>query len=137
MNVKLCMDNIDPAECREKIASILNGGECQFIGTVRGKKGCSKVRHLFFEAYKPMAINELIKIVETAKEKFAISDLLIYHRLGIVEPGGFAVVIIAAAPHRDASFAACRFAIDSLKQTVPIWKKEVMEDGEEWVSSHP
>ncbi len=137
MPVKLIKDTLEPNRYRDAVKSLDAGGECQFLGTVRQKKDGSAVKHLFFEAYEPMALKEMEKIVIEAKDKFEIIDLLIYHRLGYVEPGDFAVVIIASAAHREASFKACKFAIDTLKKSVPIWKKEVMEDGEVWVSAHP
>lgn len=113
------------------------GGLNVFIGNVRNNTKGKKVIYLEFEAYYEMAINELQKIVNEAKSVFNVSKMAIVHRTGKVEIGEAAVVIAVAAPHRDAAFKACRFAIDTLKQTVPIWKKEVFEDGEVWVSAHP
>ena len=84
-----------------------------------------------------MAISEFKKIVATAQEKWPIHKIAILHALGRKEIGDLAVVIAVSAAHRDAAFKACRYIIDTLKQTVPIWKKEIFEDGEVWVAAHP
>ncbi len=89
--------------------------------------------HLFYEAYEPMALKEMQKLIEQAKRDFEISSVGIVHRLGKLEIGETSVVISVAAPHRKAAFAACEWLIRELKRTVPIWKKEVYTDGEEWI----
>jgi len=113
------------------------GGVVQFIGSVRDQTQGKEVLYLEFEAYEPMAIKEMEKIAQQAKAQFGIHRLSIHHRLGRVELGEVAVCIAAAAPHRKAAFAACAFAIDTLKETVPIWKKEFFTDGAIWVSATP
>jgi molybdopterin synthase catalytic subunit len=95
-------------------------------GTVR------ETEYLVYEAYKPMALKEMRKLVEQAKADFEISAVGIVHRLGRLEIGETSVVISVAAPHRRAAFAACEWLIKELKRTVPIWKKEVYADGEAW-----
>ncbi len=114
-----------------------SGGIDVFIGTVRDNAGGRKVVALEFEAYGKMAIIELEKIVGHAKATWPVEKVSVLHALGRLEVGGVAVVIAVSAAHRDAAFMACRYIIDTLKQTVPIWKKEIFEDGEEWVSAHP
>ncbi len=89
--------------------------------------------YLVYEAYEPMAIKEMEKLIEQAKKEFEISNVGIVHRLGKLEIGETSVVISVAAPHRRAAFAACEWLIKQLKRTVPIWKKEVYADGEVWV----
>ena len=89
--------------------------------------------HLVYEAYEPMAIKEMLKLIGKAKTDFEISHVGIVHRLGKLEIGETSVVISVAAPHRKAAFAACEWIIRELKRTVPIWKKEVYADGEVWV----
>ena len=84
-----------------------------------------------------MAVSEIKKIAEEAIEKWPVETVVIRHRTGRLEIGEVPVVIAVAAAHRDAAFDACRFIIDTLKQTVPIWKKEFFEDGAQWVSAHP
>lgn len=108
-----------------------------FIGTVRSKTGEKKVIRLEYEAYEPMAILELKKIIEKAKEKWNLKGWAISHRVGVLSVGDVAVAVAVSTAHRKESFEACQFIIDSLKQTVPIWKKEIFEGGEEWVSAHP
>lgn len=113
------------------------GGLNVFIGNVRNNTKGKTVLHLEFESYHQMAVKEMQKIIDKAKNEFKITKMAMVHRIGKVEIGEAAVVIAVAAPHRDAAFKACRFAIDTLKETVPIWKKEIFEDGEVWVSAHP
>ncbi len=89
--------------------------------------------YLVYEAYAPMVLRELKKLGEHAHEKFEITHIGIVHRTGRLEIGETSVVIAVSAPHRRAAFEACGWAIRELKRTVPIWKKEVFEDGEVWV----
>lgn len=89
--------------------------------------------YLEYEAYEPMALKEMEKLIKAVKEQFEISNVAIVHRLGKLEIGETSVVISVASPHRRAAFAACEWLIKELKRTVPIWKKEVYADGEEWV----
>ncbi|MFY0652588.1 MAG: molybdenum cofactor biosynthesis protein MoaE [Cyclobacteriaceae bacterium] len=108
-----------------------------FIGTTRNSTSLKKVLKLEFESHESMAIKEFQKIVDQAKNKWEITKVAVSHRVGVVEIGEEAVVIAVSAPHRDAAFKACRYIIDTLKQTVPIWKKEYFEDGQVWVAAHP
>ena len=89
--------------------------------------------YLVYEAYEPMAIKEMEKLVKAAHEQFEITNVGIVHRLGKLEIGETSIVISVAAPHRKDAFAACEWLIRELKRTVPIWKKEVYADGEQWV----
>jgi molybdopterin synthase catalytic subunit len=93
--------------------------------------------HLVYEAYAPMAIRELERLAVEAHARFAIAHIGIVHRTGRLEIGETSVVISVSAPHRRAAFEACEWAIRELKRTVPIWKKEVFEDGEVWVEGDP
>lgn len=108
-----------------------------FIGTTRNKTSDKAVVKLDFEAYESMAIKELQKIVDRAKEQWPILKYAVSHRVGVVEIGEEAVVIAVSTPHRQAAFESCRFIIDELKKSVPIWKKEIFEDGDVWVAAHP
>lgn len=96
-------------------------------GTIR------QTDYLVYEAYEPMALNEMEKLISGAKKQFDIECIGIVHRLGQLEIGETSVVISVAAPHRRAAFEACEWLISELKRTVPIWKKEVYSDYEEWV----
>ena len=113
------------------------GGHAVFIGTVRNQTSNKEVLHLEFEAYDKMAMLELEKIAESIFEKWPVIKLSIQHRTGKLEIGEPAVIISVSSAHRKAAFEACQYAIDTLKETVPIWKKEVFTDGEVWVAAHP
>ncbi len=108
-----------------------------FIGTVRNQTSGKKVIKLDYEAYEPMAVSEIKKIVNQANDKWQILGCAVSHRVGVIFPGDIAVVISVSTAHRKNSFEACQFIIDTLKETVPIWKKEFFEDGDQWVSAHP
>ncbi len=128
---------LDIMACISLAIKPASGGIDVFIGTVRDITQGKPVLRLEFEAYESMAIREMRRIAETAFEKWPLHTLVIHHRTGTLLPGETAVVIVVSAAHRAAAFEACRYAIDTLKQTVPIWKKEVFEDGEVWVAAHP
>ncbi len=114
------------------------GGVNLFIGTVRNHTpGKSGVTQLDFEGYEPMAIKEMEKLAEEAKRKWPIKKLVMIHALGEKKIGEAVVVIGTSAAHRSDSFASCRFLIDELKKSVPIWKKEHFEDQTVWVNAHP
>ena len=126
-----------PEDCINFTSSPEAGGSTLFIGTVRNATKGKRVLRLEFEAYKPMAISEIKKIAETIKDRWNALKISIHHRTGSLAIGEIAVIISVATPHRKAAFEACEYAIDTLKETVPIWKKEVFEDGEIWVAAHP
>ena len=92
-----------------------------------------ETQYLVYEAYEPMAIKEMEKLIAAAKQQFNISHVGIVHRTGKLEIGETSIVISVAAAHRRAAFEACEWLIKELKRTVPIWKKEVYADGEEWI----
>ncbi|MBD1391992.1 molybdenum cofactor biosynthesis protein MoaE [Mucilaginibacter glaciei] len=128
---------LNTQSCIEWIMSPASGGIDVFIGTVRNATKGKMVLKLEFEAYKPMAISEMSKITQQAFEKWPVQKILIHHRTGTLQVGEIPVIIAVSAAHRDAAFDACRYVIDTLKQTVPIWKKEFFEDGKVWVAAHP
>ena len=108
-----------------------------FIGTVRNQTAGKAVTKLEYEAYEPMAIAEIQKVVDATKAKWSLTGWAVSHRTGTLLPGEVAVVVAVSTPHRKDSFEACQFIIDTLKKTVPIWKKEFFQDGDQWVSAHP
>jgi molybdopterin synthase catalytic subunit len=114
-----------------------SGGIDVFIGTVRNQTKGKPVVRLEFESYEAMALREMEKILKEAGEKWPVEKALIHHRTGVLAVGEIPVIIAVSAAHRAAAFEACRFIIDTLKETVPIWKKEIFEDGEVWVAAHP
>ncbi|MEI8279224.1 MAG: molybdenum cofactor biosynthesis protein MoaE [Bacteroidota bacterium] len=128
LNIQQCINKVQSDDC---------GGIDVFIGTVRDNTKGKKVLRLEFEAYETMALIEMRKLAKNAVDKWSLKSVLIYHRTGILHVGDVPVIIAVAAAHRDAAFDACRYLIDTLKQTVPIWKKEIFEDGDIWVSAHP
>lgn len=109
------------------------GATVTLDGYVRGVTAGRETLYLVYEAYEPMALKEMAKLIEKAKADFEISNVGIVHRIGKLEIGETSVVISVAAPHRKAAFEACEWLIRELKRTVPIWKKEVYSDGEEWI----
>lgn len=113
------------------------GGVVLFVGRVRDRSGGRTVTHLEYEAYAPMARRELASLAARAQEQHGAERVALVHRLGRLEIGEAAVAIAVAAAHRDAAFAACRWLIDTLKQTVPIWKRECFVDGDVWVTARP
>lgn len=137
VDIILSKDPLSIQVCYEFVKSPDSGGIDIFIGTVRNQTQGKMVTHLDFEAYEPMAVSEIKKITETLLDKFAVLRVSIHHRIGLLAIGEIAVIIAVSAPHRAAAFEACRYAIDTLKETVPIWKKEIFEDGEVWVAAHP
>ncbi len=135
-----CWISERPLEESEAVARVKGpgmGGIVSFVGAVRDHARGRSIRHLEYEAYPEMALREMEKISEEAARRWPGTRVAIGHRAGHLEVGEIAVVIAAAAPHRGEAFEACRFAIDTLKQTVPIWKKEVATDGEYWVDDRP
>ncbi len=113
------------------------GGVVTFTGNVRDHSRGQAIDHLEYEAYEPMAEKEMRRIAAQVALRWPEARVAISHRVGRLAIGDAAVMIAAAAPHRAEAFEACRYAIDTLKQTVPIWKKEFAEDGTYWVEQNP
>ncbi len=137
IDIQLSTEPLDISHCINLVQSPECGGIDVFIGTVRSQTKGKQVVQLEFEAYERMAVKEMRKIAEEAMSKWPVHKIAVHHRTGVLQIGEVPVVIAVSAAHRDAAFHACRYIIDTLKQTVPIWKKEVFEDGEVWVSAHP
>lgn len=117
-------------------ASSLGAGAVNvFIGTVRDTALNKKVVWLEYEAYESMAVSETRKIIEEAATRWEMLGWGVSHRVGTLKPGEIAVVVAVSTKHRRASFEACQYIIDKLKEKVPIFKKEVFEDGAEWISA--
>jgi molybdopterin synthase catalytic subunit len=137
IDIKLTDQSLSLDECQALVLDPAVGGIVHFVGTVRNHTKGKTVRKLDFEAYEPMAISEMRKIAEAAISKFKVDKIAIHHRVGTLAVGEIPVIIAVASAHRKAAFDACQYAIDTLKETVPIWKKEYFEDGEVWVSATP
>ena len=121
----------------EAVSGPERGGVVTFTGAVRGVSRGQRVRYLIYEAYEPMALRSLRVLAGEIEAALPGVQVAVVHRLGLLQVGEVAVVIAAAAPHRADAFTACQRTIDILKHTVPIWKKEVTEAGETWVSPTP
>lgn len=123
---------IDVAAVAAAVADPDCGATVLFVGTTREHTEGKRTLRLEYEAYRPMALRAMQDIVDRISQKWPESRSALVHRLGVVGIGEASVAIAVSAPHRDDAFAACRFAIERLKRTVPIWKKEIREDGREW-----
>lgn len=136
-SVKISSEKLDLQVCYDFVHDASCGGIALFVGTVRNKTQKKEVTLLDFSAYKEMAIQEMKKIATNALKQFDILKIAIHHAEGTLNIGEIPVIIAASSPHRKAAFEACQYAIDTLKETVPIWKKEHFIDGEVWVNSTP
>jgi molybdopterin converting factor subunit 1 len=131
---RLVCDRIDVRALEAEVVDARHGAVVTFVGVVRETSDSGKlVRYLEYEAYDEMALHEMEAIARQVEERWPGSRIAIEHRIGRLEIGEASVAIAVATAHRAAAFEACRFTIDRLKQTVPIWKKEVFLDGEAWV----
>lgn len=131
------VNDIDTAKVYTELSDAKSGGICIFVGAVREFTNNEEVVALEFETYQAMALKEMDKIADKAFEKWTLNKVVMRHAVGekgVEEP---VVVVGASSAHRDACFEACRFLIDTLKETVPIWKKEKFKDKSVWVSAHP
>ena len=141
----MAQDFIDLTGQPIDVAAVLSAAESEeagavnaFVGTVRNRSDGRRVVRLHYEAYAPMALHQLRRVAELAREKWPmLRRVAIVHRHGTLEIGDVAVVVAVSTPHRADSFAACQYLIDTLKEVVPIWKKEEYEDGSVWVAAHP
>ncbi|MBE7175818.1 MAG: molybdenum cofactor biosynthesis protein MoaE [Mucilaginibacter polytrichastri] len=136
MLIKL-VEHIDLNEAHRFLQHPEAGAVNIFVGTVRNHAQQKAVQKLAFEAYPEMAIREMEKIVNAAAARWPLKEVLIIHALGEKAIGEPVVVTGASAAHREAAFEACRFLIDELKKTVPIWKKEFYDDKSVWINAHP
>jgi molybdopterin synthase catalytic subunit/molybdopterin converting factor small subunit len=124
---------IDPAAVIREVSDPRAGGIATFVGTTRVESRGRTVHYLDYEAYGGMAEQVMADLAAELKRKHDLCEVAITHRVGRVDIGELSVVIAVSAPHRAAALAACKEAIDTLKETVPLWKKEVYEGGEEWI----
>jgi molybdopterin synthase catalytic subunit len=131
--IELLYEPLSVERCIDAVRRPGSGGLVTFIGSVREVSEGKKVRQLEYEAYEPMALEKLHQVIEEATERWPVQAMAIQHRLGKLAIGEDAVIIAVSCPHRAEAFAACQYAIDRLKEIVPIWKKEYGEGGEVWV----
>lgn len=132
---ELTTEPIDVGSVARRVVPRECGATVTLDGYAREWTAGRKTLYLVYEAYEPMAVTEMQRVGREAHKRFEIAHMGIVHRTGRTEIGETSVVIAVSAPHRHAAFEACEWAIKELKRTVPIWKKEVYEDGEEWVGT--
>src|SRR5580704_8533701 len=137
MRVEITDDVIPAAEIAEEIKAGPDGAVCVFDGIVRDNTRGRKTLYLDYEAYREMALEQMRGLASEAVTKFGVRDVAVVHRLGRLVVGETSVLIVVASAHRGAAFEACRWLIDTLKKTVPIWKRETFEDGAVWVDGEP
>ncbi len=130
-------EKIEPAQVVARTKRPADGAVATFEGIVRDHSRNRPTLFLDYEAYEPMALKEMESLAQQALKRFQIRDVAVVHRLGRLEIGETSVLIVVASPHRAAAFDACRWLIDMLKRTVPIWKKEYFADGAVWADGEP
>ena len=130
-------ESIKIEDLKKRLADPADGALTIFEGIVRNNSRGRATKFLDYEAYESMAINEMERLAQAALEKYQVRDVCLVHRLGRLEVGETSVVIAVASAHRGPAFEACRWLIDTLKKTVPIWKKEHFEDGAVWADGEP
>jgi molybdopterin synthase catalytic subunit len=135
--IKITEKPIDIQKVINTVSSLGAGAVNVFIGTVRNNAHGKNVLWLEYEAYEAMAVSEIRKIIDEAAQRWPLLGWAISHRVGTLKPGEVSVVVAVSSPHRQQAFEACQFIIDTLKEKAPIFKKEIFEDGEEWVSAKP
>jgi molybdopterin synthase catalytic subunit len=133
MSFKIVEGPIDSAALESEVLTDADGAVCTFQGVARRFSRGREVIHLEYEAYPEMAERKLAEIGDELRVKFGVERVAIHHRIGVLPIGEASVVIAVASPHRKEAFTACQYAIDRLKQVVPIWKKEVWSDGQQWI----
>jgi molybdopterin synthase catalytic subunit len=131
--IQITQDTLDREQLIEHVSHPSVGGIVVFEGVVRDNARNKTVRYLEYEVYAEMAVPQIRSIITEAQQRWGVERVAVAHRSGRLEIGETSVIIVVASPHRAEAFEACRYIIDTLKQTVPIWKKEVATDGEAWV----
>ena len=133
MRTRITADVLDLMAVVRTVETPGSGAVATFLGLVREHNQGRRVLHLVYEAYEPLAERALERIVEEARERWPSAVLALHHRTGTLAIGEASVAIAAASPHRADAFAACRYAIERVKQIVPIWKHEYFEGGDVWI----
>lgn len=137
IDIQITENTLDLITCFTAASDAACGGMASFVGTVRNHTQGKIVTRLEYECYESMAVKEIRKIADKAISLFSVKNIVVHHRTGILYPGDAAIIIVVSDGHRNTVFDACSYMIENIKKTVPIWKKEIFEDGEEWVSAHP
>lgn len=134
---RIVRDAIDKEAAVRRLQRPADGAAVIFDGAVRDNTRGRRTLYLEYEAYEPMALKQMESLLEEARSRFGVRGASIVHRLGRLEIGETSVLIVVASAHRAAAFEACRWIIDMLKKTVPIWKKEYFQDGAVWADGEP
>ena len=132
--IEITHQPLDPDRVTNQVKRDSNGAVVTFLGTTRDSFEGKRVVSLEYEAFEAMALKKLEEIRQELQAEFGIEDIAIAHRIGTVAIGQISLVVAVASPHRKEAFLACHAAVDRLKETVPIWKKEIYEDGSRWVA---
>lgn len=135
--VQLVRERIDPERIMRQLKAGSDGAVCVFDGIVRDNSRGRETLHLDYEAYEEMALRQMLALRAQAIAQFGVREVALVHRLGRLYVGETSVLIAVASAHRAAAFEACRWLIDTLKTTVPIWKREQFADGARWADGEP
>ena len=127
---------LDPRSLVEAVRCDECGAVVLFYGVVRNENLGRSVRYLEYDAYEAMALKKLRAVADEVRAKFPVTDIGVLHRIGRLEVGETSLLVAVSSGHRREAFEACHYAVDRIKETVPIWKKEVWEDGSEWIEGH-
>ena len=133
--VEITRDELDPGAVASLVGRPGAGAIVTFVGTTRDNTDGRRVLFLDYEAYRPMADQQLLRVAEEMLARWELTGVAIHHRLGRLDIGEASLVVAVSSAHRKEAFEACHFSIDRIKQIVPIWKKEFFEGGEVWVGS--
>ena len=137
MQIAITRERIDADALMQGLKAGADGAVCAFDGIVRDNTRGRRTLHLDYEAYEEMALEQMGSLAAEAVAKYGVRDIAVVHRLGRLGVGETSVFIAVASAHRGAAFEACRWLIDTLKKTVPIWKKEQFVDGAVWADGEP
>ncbi len=127
---------LDPAPLVEAVRRDESGAVALFYGVVRNENMGRSVRYLEYDAYPEMAIKKMREVADEVRARFPVTGVGVLHRIGRLEIGETSLLVAVSSGHRTEAFEACHYAVDRIKQIVPIWKKEVWDDGEEWIEGH-
>ncbi len=127
---------LDPGPLVEAVRRDESGAVVLFYGVVRNENLGRSVRYLEYDAYEEMALKKLREVADEVRAKFPVTGVGVLHRIGRLQVGETSLLVAVSSGHRKEAFEACHYAVDRIKETVPIWKKEVWEDGSEWVEGH-
>ena len=127
---------LDPARLVEAVRRDGCGAVALFYGVVRNENLGRRVQYLEYDAYPEMAVKKMKEVADEVRAKFPVAEVGVLHRTGRLEIGETSLLVAVSSPHRREAFEACHYAVDRIKQVVPVWKKEVWEDGSEWIEGH-